>query len=70
MSLPCDIESLQDDSPLRIRWFKDGQDAPNYIAEDVLKRGECEGTWDGQIDRPRELATALLLFDLSVELTR
>lgn len=39
VSLPCDIEALQDDSPLRISWFKDGQEAPNYIAEDVLKRG-------------------------------
>ncbi|XP_028966868.1 hemicentin-1 [Galendromus occidentalis] len=46
VSLPCDIESLQDDSPLRIRWFKDGQDAPNYIAEDVLKRG----IWNGHHD--------------------
>ncbi|XP_022654781.1 hemicentin-2-like isoform X2 [Varroa jacobsoni] len=44
--LPCDIEAVQDDSPLRISWFKDGQEAPNYIAEDVLKRG----IWNGHHD--------------------
>lgn len=50
--LPCDIEAVQDDSPLRISWFKDGQEAPNYIAEDVLKRGMIDRTAKGVVTEP------------------